>query len=127
VYGISHTTGWTWYTGSASWLYRLGVEYILGLKLHGDHFTIEPCIPSRWPGYSMVYRRGDTSYRIIVENSAGASSQIRAVELDGALLPDFKVSLVDDRQQHEVRVQMGISQDSPDVHEAQAPEESGTA
>ena len=75
----------------------------------------------------MVYRRGDTSYRIIVENSAGASSQIRAVELDGALLPDFKVSLVDDRQQHEVRVQMGISQDSPDVHEAQAPEESGTA
>jgi cellobiose phosphorylase len=100
--------GWTWYTGSASWLYRLGIEYILGLKLHGDHFTIEPCIPSHWPGYSMVYRRGETSYRISVENGSGASRGVQAIELDGSPLPDLKVRLVDDGQMHEVRVTMEL-------------------
>ena len=99
--------GWTWYTGSASWLYRLGVEYILGLKLHGDHFTIEPCIPSNWPGYSMVYRRGETSYRISVENGSGESCGLHAIELDGSPLSDCKVRIVDDGQVHEVRVTMG--------------------
>ena len=105
--------GWTWYTGSASWLYRLGVEYMLGLKLHGDHFTVEPCIPSHWPGYSMVYRRGETSYHISVENSAGATCQVEAIELDGSPLPGCKVPLVDDRQRHEVRVTMGVARSSP--------------
>ncbi len=99
--------GWTWCTGSASWLYHVGVEYVLGLKLHGDHFTVEPCIPSHWPGYSMVYTRGETSYRISVEKGAGQTSQVQKVELDGSPLPDCKVPLVDDRQRHEVRVVMG--------------------
>jgi cyclic beta-1,2-glucan synthetase len=109
--------GWTWYTGSASWFYRLGVEYILGLKLHGDHFTIEPCIPSHWPGYSLTYRHRDTSYRISVKNSAGdelsGGCDVKAVELDGASLPNRKVPLVDDGQRHEVHVVVGISEMHP--------------
>jgi len=108
--------GWTWYTGSASWFYRLGVEYILGLKLHGDHFTVEPCIPSHWPGYSMTFKHGANRYRIKVEkghdlNTQQSVFQIESVELDGAILHDRKVPLScdassNDGQQYEVRVML---------------------
>ncbi len=98
--------GWTWYTGSASWFYRLGVEYILGFKLHGDHCTIEPRIPSDWPGYSMTYRHGKSSYHISVENPHGGTRCVQAVELDGSALPHHKVPLLDDGRKHEVRVVM---------------------
>jgi cyclic beta-1,2-glucan synthetase len=108
--------GWTWYTGSASWFYRLGVEYILGLKLHGDHFTVEPCIPSHWPGYSVVLRYNDSKYHIRVENERGAVSQVEAVELDGSPLPDRKVPLVNDGNRHEVRVAMGVGKATSPIH-----------
>jgi cellobiose phosphorylase len=99
--------GWTWYTGSASWFYRLGVEYILGLKLHGDHFTIEPRIPSHWPGYKMIYKHGTSSYRISVENPRGGTqvqTSLRSVELDGTILPHHNVPILNDGRRHEVRV-----------------------
>jgi cyclic beta-1,2-glucan synthetase len=99
--------GWTWYTGSASWLYRLGIEYMLGLKLHGDHLTVEPCIPTQWPGFTMIYRHGAGSYHISVENSHGAMCGVAAVELDGVPLPDRRVPLVDDGKRHVVQVTMG--------------------
>jgi cyclic beta-1,2-glucan synthetase len=98
--------GWTWYTGSASWFYRLGVEYILGLKLHGDHFTIEPCIPSHWPGYSMTFRYRNSRYHISVEAAFGATREAELVELDGSPLPDGRVPLVNDGKTHEVRLLM---------------------
>ncbi len=101
--------GWTWYTGSASWLYRLGVEYILGLKLHADHFTVEPCIPSHWPGYSMNFRYRDSSYHISVEAGLGTSGEVIAVQLDGSSLLDCKVPLVNDGKTHEVRVLLKTS------------------
>ncbi|MEP6774663.1 MAG: hypothetical protein ABJA50_03630, partial [Chloroflexota bacterium] len=96
--------GWTWYTGSASWLYRLGIEYMLGLKLHGDHFTVEPCIPSHWPGYTMTYRHGETTYKIAVENKEGGTCQVASVELDGAAALDCKIPLANDGKEHHVRV-----------------------
>ncbi len=96
--------GWTWYTGSASWIYRLGVEYMLGLKLHGDHFTVEPCIPSNWPGYTMTYRHGETTYKIAVENKEGGTCQVASVELDGTAAPNCKISLTNDGKEHHVRV-----------------------
>ena len=96
--------GWTWYTGSASWLYRLGIEYMLGLKLHGDHFTVEPCIPSNWPGYTMTYRHGETTYKIAVENKQGGTCQVASVELDGAAAPGCKIPLTNDGKEHNVRV-----------------------
>jgi cellobiose phosphorylase len=101
--------GWTWYTGSASWFYRLGVEYILGLKLHGDHFTVQPCIPAHWPGYSMTLRYLDSHYHIIVESATGAALEAAPIELDGLPLADCKVPLVNDGQRHEVRVTLARS------------------
>jgi cyclic beta-1,2-glucan synthetase len=100
--------GWTWYTGSASWFYRLGVEYILGLKLHGDHLTVEPCIPSDWPGYAITFRYKKTLYHISVESASGVKRDASVVEFDGRLLPSCKVPLVDDGRRHEVRVIIGL-------------------
>ncbi|MEO8285519.1 MAG: glucoamylase family protein [Chloroflexota bacterium] len=102
--------GWTWYTGSASWFYRLGVEYMLGLKLRGDHFTLEPCIPAEWPGFSMTLRYKDSHYHISVESGSGTARDVTTVELDGSPLPDCRVPLVDDRNRHEVRVLLGSNE-----------------
>jgi cyclic beta-1,2-glucan synthetase len=102
--------GWTWYTGSASWFYRLGVEYILGLKLHGEHFTVEPCVPAHWPGYSMTLRYRDSHYHISVDGGSGTEREVTAVELDGSPLPECKVPLIDDGNRHEVRVLLGSTE-----------------
>ena len=109
--------GWTWYTGSASWFYRLGVEYMLGLRLHGDHFTVEPCIPSHWPGYSMTLRHIDTFYHIRVDAGTGTGREVGLVELDGSPVHDFKVPLVNDRNSHEVLVRMGSETSMPPATE----------
>ncbi len=110
VYGAPpHTSrgGWTWYTGSASWLYRVAIETILGFQLRGDTLRLEPCIPSSWPGFELKYRYGSATYRILVDNSAGHGRGIRSVEIDGQRLPDGIVPLTDDSKTHEVRVSLG--------------------
>jgi len=94
--------GWTWYTGSAGWLYRLGVEQLLGLRRAGATLTVEPCLPPEWPGYTASYRYGATRYAIRVERGAAA-----ALTLDGAPLPDGRIPLLDDGAPHEVRVTLG--------------------
>ena len=76
--------GWTWYTGSAGWLYRVGLESILGFRLHGDRLTIDPCISSAWPGYTIVYRYGTAKYRIHVANPHRVEKGVDRVELDGS-------------------------------------------
>jgi cyclic beta-1,2-glucan synthetase len=92
--------GWTWYTGSASWLYRIGVESILGLDRRGDVLRLEPRIPSAWGGFSMEYRFGGASYAIEVRRAApGEDSR---VTLDGAPLEERAVRLVDDGARHVV-------------------------
>ena len=60
--------GWTWYTGSAGWMYRVGLEGILGLQRRGAFFTLNPSIPSSWPTYSIEWRFGKARYTIVVEN-----------------------------------------------------------
>lgn len=110
VYGAAPHTGrggWTWYTGSASWLYRVAIETILGFQLRGDTFHLEPCIPSDWPGFELKYRRGSTTYRILVDNSAGSGRGIQSVELDGQPLPGGIIPLTDDSKNHEVQVTLG--------------------
>jgi cellobiose phosphorylase len=110
VYGAPPHTGrggWTWYTGSASWLYRVAIETILGVQLRGDTLRLEPCIPSSWPGFELKYRHGTATYRILVDNSAGNGRGVRSVELDGQRLPDGIVPLTDDSKTHEVRVKLG--------------------
>jgi len=81
--------GWSWYTGSAGWLYRVGVESVLGLHLeHGRTLILKPCIPVDWPGYRMTYRLpdGQTTCDIVVANGGGAG-QVVAVSLNGQTLP----------------------------------------
>jgi cellobiose phosphorylase len=110
VYGAPPHTGrggWTWYTGSASWLYRVAIETILGVQLRGDTLRLEPCIPSSWPGFELKYRHGSATYRILVDNSAGNGRGVRSVELDGQRLPNGIVPLTDDSKTHEVRVKLG--------------------
>lgn len=117
VYGAPPLTGrggWTWYTGSASWLYRVALEVILGFKLRGNLLQIEPCIPRGWANYEMTYRFGTATYRIRVENSAGKSRGIRSILVDGNPMPDGMISLHDDGKAHEVRVDMGSSGESSD-------------
>src|SRR5262249_39467828 len=59
--------GWTWYTGSAGWLYRVALEDILGFRLRGDKLRLAPCIPAHWPGYEITYRYRTATYHVTVE------------------------------------------------------------
>ena len=109
--------GWTWYTGSAGWLYRAGLEAILGFQLHGDHLLLSPCVPKSWPRYDIVYRhRGKqdtvTRYEIAVENPASVHRGIILVELDGTAQANSakdtaRIPLIDDGRAHRVRVVLG--------------------
>ncbi|HBG74849.1 MAG: hypothetical protein A2X25_07890 [Chloroflexi bacterium GWB2_49_20] len=101
------TGGWTWYTGSAGWMYRLGIEAILGLTRLGDTLKIDPCIPGNWPGFQITYRFGRTSYLVHVENPQGVNRGTLQIVLDGISLTDNRIPLIDDGSQHEVRVLMG--------------------
>lgn len=100
--------GWTWYTGSSSWMYRAWVEEVLGLRLRENTLTIDPVIPSEWPGYTMVYTRGNSRYRISVENPEKAGRGVAWVELDGTRLPGASIELTDDGKEHRVQVRLGL-------------------
>jgi cyclic beta-1,2-glucan synthetase len=103
--------GWTWYSGSAGWLYRAGVEAILGLRLKGDFVEIDPCIPTGWPGFDMTLKYRGAIYEISVTNPRGANSGISAVEVDGAPQPvedgKARIRLMDDGGTHVIRLTMG--------------------
>jgi cyclic beta-1,2-glucan synthetase len=99
--------GWSWYTGSAGWMYRAGVESILGLQRHGDTFSVSPCIPSVWPGFSIDWRVGSSQYRIQVDNPEHRSAGVASVSLDGEETDLDAVPLIDDGQSHTVVVTMG--------------------
>jgi cyclic beta-1,2-glucan synthetase len=100
--------GWTWYTGAAGWLYRAGLEWILGFQRRGTMLSIDPCIPRGWKGFEITYRHGQTGYRIIVENPRGVCRGVARVSLDGTPLPKGGlVPLVDDGEEHEVQVLLG--------------------
>ncbi len=101
--------GWTWYTGSAGWMYRAGLEWILGFRVRGKALLIDPCIPSKWPGFEIVYRYGSTRYEIAVENPRGVSRGVTSVELDGKALAHrpAQIALADDGATHRVRIILG--------------------
>ena len=110
VYAVPPHTGrggWTWYTGSASWMYRAGLESILGFKLRGDRLKIDPCVPRWWREFEITYRRGRTTYRIKVENPLAVHRGVIALELDGALQSAAEIILADDGQTHNVRIVLG--------------------
>jgi len=78
--------GWTWYTGAAGWLYRAGLESILGFRKLGSALCINPCIPREWKRFETTYRHGGSLYRIRVENPNGVCRGVSRVSLDGSLL-----------------------------------------
>ena len=111
VYGVAPHTGrggWTWYTGSAAWLYRVGLEAILGFRLQGKRLEFNPCVPPGWAGYEVTYRHRSATYHILVDNSAGLGRGIRGVSVDGRKVPDSAIALVDDGIQHTVKITLGL-------------------
>ena len=97
--------GWTWYTGSAAWMYRLITESLLGLRLEGDHLRLDPRVPPVWGSYKIHYRYRETPYHITVQ--VGAENGVTKVICDGVERPDQTVPLVDDRRDHQIEVQVG--------------------
>jgi cellobiose phosphorylase len=102
VYGVEPHVGrggWTWYTGSAGWMYRLLTESLLGLQRVGDRLRLKPCIPAYWPGYRLQYRHGESLYLIEVVQTADGPATLT---LDGVEQSDLYIPLVDDRSVHNV-------------------------
>ncbi|HUM17088.1 MAG TPA: glucoamylase family protein [Candidatus Nitrosotalea sp.] len=101
--------GWTWYTGSAGWMYRAGLEWLLGFRLRGAVLHLDPCIPRAWRRYEITFRYHASRYEITVENPNGATRGISSIEVDGILLPlaDGSVPLTSDGTAHRVRVVLG--------------------
>jgi len=99
--------GWTWYSGSAGWLYRAGVEWMLGFRLRGSTLSIDPCIPRDWPGYSIRFRYHSALYDITVENPRHATRGVTVTELDGApLIGRDNIPLVA-AGEHHIRIVLG--------------------
>jgi cyclic beta-1,2-glucan glucanotransferase len=99
--------GWSWYTGSAGWMYRAGLESILGLRRRGTTFIVDPCIPSTWTEYEIVWRFLDTRYEITVSNPDRRCRGVFKAELDGVAADPMAIPLVDDGGIHQVRVVLG--------------------
>ncbi|MFA6669937.1 MAG: glucoamylase family protein [Bacillota bacterium] len=99
--------GWTWYTGAAGWLYRVGLESLLGFNKEGGRLRIQPCIPREWAGYSMEYRYKGTRYHIEVKNPDKVSLGVREVTLDEKVMQDGYIPLSEDGSLHRVQVILG--------------------
>jgi cyclic beta-1,2-glucan synthetase len=99
--------GWTWYTGSAGWLYRLGLESILGLRRRGSVLAVDPCIPANWPGYSVRWRFGRSEYTIEVVNEGGRCRGVTQAFLDDAPVDPKAIPVADDGRPHRVRAILG--------------------
>jgi len=99
--------GWTWYTGSAGWMYRAALESMLGFHLQGETLKIEPCIPRSWREFEINFRRGKTLFQIKVENPLSVCRGVAEVLLDGKPLASGEIPLTDDGLTHQVRVTLG--------------------
>ncbi len=96
--------GWTWYTGSAGWMYRLITESLLGLRLEVDKLHFEPCLPTEWTSFKVHYRYRETRYHITVTQTDDAAI---SVTVDGARQEWAVIHLVDDREEHTAEVTIG--------------------
>ena len=101
--------GWTWYTGSAGWMHRAGIEWILGFRLRGTRLYLDPCIPHAWRSFEITFRYHSARYEIVVENPHGETRGVSSVDLNGAPLASGSkyIQLADDGATHHVRVILG--------------------
>ncbi len=115
VYALPPHTGrggWSWYTGSAGWMYRLIVESLFGVTLHHDRLRIAPCLPADWKGFSMRYRYRATSYDIDVRQvplDVVTGTSDATVTVDDVVQADGWIHLVDDGQVHQVRIDVSAT------------------
>jgi cyclic beta-1,2-glucan synthetase len=99
--------GWSWYTGSSGWMFRLGLEHILGIRRRGDRLEIDPCIPASWPEFSVHWKHGNSEYRITVRNPDRRNRGVAAVLADGKPVDQSAIPLVNDGAVHRIDVQLG--------------------
>ena len=85
--------GWTWYTGSSSWMYEAGIKYLLGLHIENGYLSIQPCIPRDWKEYSIKYKHGNSIYNIYVSNPNGKNNTVERLKLNGQEISDKKIKL----------------------------------
>jgi cyclic beta-1,2-glucan synthetase len=105
--------GWTWYTGSAGWMYQAAIEALLGLHRHGETFSIEPSIPAMWPNFSMQWNVGGTHYSISVLNPHRRCMGVRSAQFDGVPVDHTSIPLVQDGATHHVIVELGVAETEP--------------
>ena len=108
-------SGWTWYTGSAGWMYRIWIEEVLGFQLRGDVLTLKPVIPDDWPGFEMTYRYRSSTYEIAVLRHERSSPT--TLELDGQLVDDSFVRLADDGITHHLTVRIASRSEGAIIEE----------
>jgi cyclic beta-1,2-glucan synthetase len=109
VYAVPPHTGrggWTWYTGSAGWMYRLIIESLLGIHLEIDKLRFAPCLPTEWTSFKIHYRFRETVYHIAVTKN-GSGSAVQRVLVDGSDQPEKHVQLIDDGGAHNAEVEVG--------------------
>nr|WP_284680395.1 glucoamylase family protein [Aceticella autotrophica] len=100
--------GWTWYTGAAGWMYRVGLEHMMGFKKHGDILMVDPCIPKSWGQYTIEYNYvNETKYIIEVKNPEGIEKGVKEVYLDGELQLSKKIKMIDDNKTHKIKIILG--------------------
>ncbi|HWH53196.1 MAG TPA: glucoamylase family protein [Gemmatimonadaceae bacterium] len=105
--------GWSWYTGAASWSYRVALEGILGFEKRGTRLRFDPCIPAAWPGFEVDYRFGGSVYAVSVTNSTSGSRGVLSMTVDGKAVTDAWIDLVDDGSHHTVVIVLGTNRQPP--------------
>jgi cyclic beta-1,2-glucan synthetase len=114
--------GWSWYTGSAAWMYRAGIEWILGLTLENNILKLNPCIPDYWDEFTIYYQHESSSYEITVHNKQSSlkhvletdtqnavSSQRNRIELDGEIIHGDGIPLINDGIKHFVKLELSTN------------------
>ena len=104
IYGIGNLAGrggWTWYTGSAGWFYKVGVQEILGIQKHGNKLKLNPKIPISWDGFKAVYTYEDTTYNIKVTKTENDS-----LRLDGQIQNSNTITLENDQRTHTIDIEI---------------------
>ena len=106
IYGSQNLLGrggWSWYTGSASWYYRCGIQNILGININKNILTLTPCVPDKWKEYSFRYRYGSSIYNFRIINNF-KSSKIRSIKINGSLQKENYVVLIDNNKIYDIQI-----------------------
>ncbi len=106
VYPNEGRGGWTWYTGAAGWMYRIGIDHLLGIKKQGNSILLDPCIPQSMNEYSVRYVYGSSVYNITVKNPGHKNTTVQRITIDGKTTKTNRIELVDDGRTHEVEAVM---------------------